>query len=76
MVERVNHEKQALVEQLHQEQRRLEQTISNKEHTMQLQEQKLGSVSDELLTPAEKLAQRVRSRRVARLCSEVAPWAV
>lgn len=48
MVERGNHEKQALVEQLHQEQRRLEQTISNKEHTMQLQEQKLSSVSDEL----------------------------
>jgi len=48
MVERIKHEKQSLAEHMHAEQKRLEQTISNKDRAMQLQEQKLVCVSDEL----------------------------
>lgn len=47
-LERASREKQALIDQLHQEQRRSEDVLQTKEHTMQLQEQKMHAISEEL----------------------------
>jgi chromosome segregation ATPase len=46
--ERLQREKQVLVDQIHQEQQRTESVLASKQHLLQLQEQKLAAVSDDL----------------------------